>query len=192
MSHFSSVGLRNMSAEAAIAADVSWWCSSRRHPRPLHNLLECDHSSFTSGDSAIKVFQGQSNRPDILLCNAGVTGMDNSLVKDGKEYQLGVNQMAYALMIKMLLPTLQSTARYVGNPRVVFEFPIAFVHMLSGCIHLTSSRRLKPIMLLGVAFVIIRKRWQTELAQRYLDITTVFSVYPSVIWTCLGTSSGVC
>jgi len=88
--------------------------------------------------------------------------MDDSLVKDGKEYQLGVNQMAYALMIKMLLPTLQSTARYVGDPRIVFEFPIAFVNMLSGCIHF---KELKTSQAYNVAGCCVRYN-QEEVANR--------------------------
>ena len=88
--------------------------------------LECDHASFSSVENAMKRFLAESQRLDVLLCNAGVMGLDPSLTKDGYEYQFGINQMAHALIIKMLLPVLQSTAQLTGDVRVVFESSIGF------------------------------------------------------------------
>lgn len=150
-------------------------------------FLECDHSSFTSVESAVKNFQGQSKRLDVLLCNAGVMGMDAGLTKDGYEYQFGVNQMAHALIIKMLLPTLQSTARQAGDARVVFESSIGFRWTPSGGIRFDELRTTQDYNFAGrwvrygqskLANVI----YASELTQRYPEITAV-SVHPGVIWT---------
>lgn len=94
--------------------------------------LECDQTSLTFAESAIKQFLSKSQRLDVLLCNAGVMGTDFSVTKDGYEHQFVVNQMAHALMVKMLLPTLQNTASQTGDARIVFESSIGFRWTPSG------------------------------------------------------------
>lgn len=150
-------------------------------------FLECDQSSFTSVESAIDRFLSQSDRLDVLLCNAGVMGMDAGLTKDGYEYQFGVNQMAHALMVKMLLPTLQSTAQQTGDARMVFESSIGFRWTPSGGILIDELKTSQDYAFAGrwvrygqskLANII----YASELNRRYPDITAV-SVHPGVIWT---------
>ena len=114
-------------------------------------------------------------------------GMDPSLTKDGYEYQFGVNQMAHALMIKMLLPTLQNTARQIGEARVVFESSVGFRWTPSGGIRFDELKTSQDYAFAGrwvrygqskLANVV----YASELARRYPEITAV-SVHPGVIWT---------
>ena len=135
----------------------------------------------------MKQFLDNSERLDVLLCNAGVMGLDAGLTKDGYEIQFGINQMAHALMVKMLLPTLQSTAKQTGDVRVVFESSIGFRWTPSGGIRFNELRTTQDYSFAGrwvrygqskLANVI----YASELAQRNPEITAV-SVHPGVIYT---------
>ncbi|KAL9591682.1 MAG: hypothetical protein Q9179_007477 [Wetmoreana sp. 5 TL-2023] len=173
---------RNSKAAADVIARAK-----RVNPTVDVLFLECDHDSLASVHSAITSFLSRSQRLDVLLCNAGVMGTDASLTKDGYEHQFGINQMAHALMIKLLLPTLQSTARQTGDARVVFESSVGFRWTPSGGIRLDQLKTTQDYAFAGrwvrygqskLANVI----YASELARRYPEITAV-SVHPGVIWT---------
>lgn len=59
-------------------------------------------------------------------------GTDPSLTRDGYEHQFRINQMAHALIIKMVLPTLRSSAQKTGDVRDVFNSSIGFRWTPSG------------------------------------------------------------
>ena len=173
---------RNSKGAAEVIAQV-------QDANPTVNLtfLECDHTSLASVESAIKRFLHSSQRLDVLLCNAGVMGTDPSLTKDGYEHQFGVNQMAHALIVKMLLPTLQSTAKQTGDARIVFESSIGFRWTPSGGIRFDELKTTQDYSFAGrwvrygqskLANVV----YASELARRYPEIITV-SVHPGVIFT---------
>ena len=151
------------------------------------DYLECDHTSFSSIAKAIRKFHAELQRLDVFLCNAGVMGTDPSLTKDGYESQFGINQVAHALMIKMLLPTLQSTAQKTGDVRVVFESSVGFRWTPSGGILFDELKTTQDYWFAGrwvrygqskLANVI----YASELARHYPEITSV-SVHPGVIYT---------
>ena len=173
---------RNSKGAASVISQV-------KDANPTVNLifLECDQTSLSSVESAIKQFLSHSQRLDVLLCNAGVMGTDPSLTKDGYEHQFAVNQMAHALMVKMLLPTLQSTAHQTGDARVVFESSVGFRWTPSGGIRFDELKTTQDYSFAGrwvrygqskLANVI----YASELARRYPEITAV-SVHPGVIFT---------
>ncbi|KAL8751647.1 MAG: hypothetical protein Q9199_006270 [Rusavskia elegans] len=89
-------------------------------------FLDCDHTSLASVQKVMRKFISESQRLDILFCNAGVMEIDPTLTEDGYEQQFGINQMAHALMIKMLLPTLQSTAQKTADVRIIFHSSVGF------------------------------------------------------------------
>lgn len=126
---------RNSTAAANVISEAEAE-SAARNPSLKLTFLECDHTSFPSVENAIRQFLSETQRLDVLLCNAGVMGTDPSLTRDGYENQFGINQMAHTLMIKMLLPILQSTAQMTGDVRVVFESSIGFRWTPSGGIRL--------------------------------------------------------
>ena len=151
------------------------------------SFLECDQTSLSSTENAVKKFLSDSQRLDVLICNAGVMGTDPSLTKDGYEYQFGINHVAHALVVKMLLPSLQRTAAQTGDARIVFVSSIGFRWTPSGGIVFKELKTTQDYSFAGrwvrygqskLANVV----YAAELARRYPDITSV-SVHPGVIWT---------
>lgn len=76
-------------------------------------LLELDLSSFESVKKAAAVVKANESRLDILITNAGVMGASGT-TEEGYELQFGVNHMGHALLIQLLLPLMQQTAKMEG------------------------------------------------------------------------------
>lgn len=83
------------------------------------SFLPLDLSSFESIKSSAQTFQQLESRLDILVNNAGIMFTDEGLTSEGYEIQFGTNHMGHALFIKLLLPTLQSTAKLNPETRVI-------------------------------------------------------------------------
>ncbi|MCJ1235694.1 hypothetical protein MMC14_003665 [Varicellaria rhodocarpa] len=149
------------------------------------SYIECDQTSLSSTENAVKQFLSTSQRLDVLLCNAGVMGTDPSLTKDGYEYQFGINHMAHALMVKMLLPSLQRTATQTENARIIFLSSVGYRFPPLGGIVFKELKTTQDRFFAGrwvrygqskLANVI----YANELARRYPDITSM-SIHPGVI-----------
>ena len=83
-------------------------------------LLELDLASFESVKAAAAKFTTLAKRLDILYLNAGFMGAPDSLTQEGYELQMGVNHLAHALLLHLLLPTLQQTVSSTGTkPRII-------------------------------------------------------------------------
>ncbi|KAK5078967.1 hypothetical protein LTS08_003881 [Lithohypha guttulata] len=84
-------------------------------------FLECDLTSFDSIKKAAKTFTSESDRLDILMNNAGIMACPEGLTNEGYEVQFGTNHVGHSLLIKLLLPTLQKTAKDAptGSVRIV-------------------------------------------------------------------------
>jgi NAD(P)-dependent dehydrogenase (short-subunit alcohol dehydrogenase family) len=77
-------------------------------------------TNLPSVKACAEKFLAQSNRLDVLMANAGIMAVDAALTEDGYEVQFQVNHLAHALLMKMLLPTLRSTAALPdGDARVI-------------------------------------------------------------------------
>ncbi|GKT53032.1 retinol dehydrogenase [Colletotrichum tofieldiae] len=74
-------------------------------------FLEVDLTSFESIKRAAKEFRSKSETLHILVNNAGIMAWPPSTTKEGYEIQFGTNHMGHALLTKLLLPTLQHTAK---------------------------------------------------------------------------------
>jgi NAD(P)-dependent dehydrogenase (short-subunit alcohol dehydrogenase family) len=57
----------------------------------------------------------QKPRLDILIYNAGVIALPPGTTSDGYEIQFGTNHLGHVLLVKLLLPTLLSTASRPGS-----------------------------------------------------------------------------
>ena len=158
-------------------------------PNAHVTFIECDLASLASVQAAAKQFITESHRLDILVCNGGVMAAPLGLTKDGFETHFGTNHLGHALLIKLLLPTLLSTA----------EHPDSDVRI--GALTSTGSR-FPPTG--GILFSELRTTqdnlgtfgpwlrygqsklanllYAKELAQRYPAITSV-SVHPSAVET---------
>jgi NAD(P)-dependent dehydrogenase (short-subunit alcohol dehydrogenase family) len=73
-------------------------------------FIECDISSLASTHVAAKQFLAQSDRLDVLMCNAGVMAIPPAVSKDGYEIQFATNHLGHALLIKLFLPLMLATA----------------------------------------------------------------------------------
>ncbi len=71
--------------------------------------------SFESIKKAADTVTKSTTRLDILLNNAGIMAKPPSLTKDGYEIQFGTNHMGHALLTRLLLPTLEKTAKEQGD-----------------------------------------------------------------------------
>jgi len=75
------------------------------------SFLSLDLTSFASVAEAARSFTSQSQRLDVLINNAGIMATPAGTTQEGYEIQFGTNHMGHALLTKLLLPTLISTAK---------------------------------------------------------------------------------
>ena len=179
--HIFFTGRQSQSAEHTISQ------IRKQAPAVGVTFIQCDQTSLGSVESAAKEFLAQSQRLDVLLCNAGVMGKDAGLTQDGYEYHFGINHMAHALMVKLLLPTLQRTASQTGDARIIFMSSVGFRWTPSGGIVFKELKTTQDYSFAGrwvrygqskLANVV----YASELANHHPDLTSV-SVHPGVIWT---------
>ncbi|KAL8770585.1 MAG: hypothetical protein Q9194_005129 [Teloschistes cf. exilis] len=147
--------------------------------------LKLDLCSFQSISTAAQEFKSQSQRLDILMNNAGIMATPLAKTEEGYESQFGTNHVGHALLTKLLLPTLLSTAKEEGSDVRI--------------INLTSEGHRFAPRPQGIVFdqSMLEKRgpwprygqsklanilFTKELAKRYPSITSL-AVHPGVILT---------
>lgn len=137
-------------------------------------------SSLASVAATAQQLLSQTERLDILMCNAGVFTVPPALTEDGYETQFGINHIAHALFIKLLLPALLRTpdARVVIMSSQAFRSSrgIQFENMRSTQSGFPASVLRYPQSKLANLL------YAAELARRYPQITAV-SVHPGVATT---------
>ena len=156
------------------------------------SFISCDQTSLASIDAAADKFLAASDRLDVLICNAGIMGVEAGLTKDGYEIQFGVNHVAHSLFIRKFLPLLQSTQSKEGEARIVILSSLGFKLTPSGGIVFDALKTTQEIAIMGrfarygqskLANVL----YSAELANRYKELVVV-ALHPGVIWnTELGT-----
>ncbi|KAK3388017.1 oxidoreductase [Podospora didyma] len=151
-------------------------------------FLECDLDSLASVKSAANRVLAEQSRLDILIANAGVMNHPPALTKDGYEYQFGVNYLSHALLIKLLMPLLESTAaRTEADVRIVQLTSTGFRGAPSGGIQFDSLKTVQKFAVFG-GFVrygqskLADLLLASELAKRYPQFTSV-SVTPGIVGT---------
>lgn len=97
---------RTESKATAAIADIQ-----NIHPSTKISYLPLDLTSFASIHSAADAFHKESQRLDILMLNAGIMAVPAGRTEDGFEIQVGTNHFGHFLLTKLLLPTLQATAK---------------------------------------------------------------------------------
>lgn len=147
------------------------------------SFISLDLASLPSIQSCARSFLSAEKRLDILFCNAGVMALPAGITKEGYEIQFGTNHLGHALLLKLLLPTLQRTAELPGaDVRVV---------MLSSIGHNAAQGRL-PLgeMKGGMGGVSTWTRygyskyanllWAQQLSMRYPRVLSV-AVHPGMV-----------
>ncbi|KAF2994325.1 hypothetical protein E8E14_001920 [Neopestalotiopsis sp. 37M] len=164
---------RNESAAQQVTADIQ---STGSNTKVV--FVQCDHADLASIKKAAHEISKES-RLDVLMANAGVMALPPGLTKDGYELHFGINHVAHALLIRILLPLLQKTAKEHGEARILPISSLALVLAPRG--HGIVFDDLKTTQ----AYWILGK-WQRyaqsklanllygrELARRYPDILTL-------------------
>ncbi|KAF2269423.1 dehydrogenase with different specificitie [Lojkania enalia] len=156
------------------------------NPNVQVTFVACDFTSLQSVYEAGKRVTNESQRLDILICNAGVMAIPKTTTKDGYEVQFGVNHLAHALLIKTLLPLmLHTTTLSDASVRIVILSSLGFRGASTIDFPRLKSEQdmgiLGPFMRYGqskLANVLYAK----ALAKRYPDISSV-SIHPGIIKT---------
>jgi NAD(P)-dependent dehydrogenase (short-subunit alcohol dehydrogenase family) len=163
-------------------------------PNVKVTFLKSDISSFASIKEMVAAFNSQSDRLDILMLNAGVMALDASVSADGYEIQFATNHLGHALLVKLLLPTLQATKRLpdVKDVRIVNLTSQAYQLAPSQGIDFATLKSPQPnlggLMTLGGKWArygqskLAQLLYSQELARHYPDVTSV-SVHPGYIKT---------
>jgi NAD(P)-dependent dehydrogenase (short-subunit alcohol dehydrogenase family) len=149
-------------------------------------FFTCDFTSLESVKTAGNAITSSVSRLDLVFCNAGVMAVPKATTKDGYEIQFGINHLAHALLVKLLLPVLVRTTEEPGSDvRIVFNTSVGFA--LASTIDFATLRSEQDMGALG-AFKrygqskLANILYARQLAERYPAITTV-SIHPGVINT---------
>jgi len=102
---------KGQATAAEIASDPDVVTNS---PRTEIRVLVLDLASLGSVQRAAREFRTAASRLDMLMCNAGIMATAPGVTQDGYEAQLGTNHMGHALLVRLLLPMLESTATLPG------------------------------------------------------------------------------
>jgi NAD(P)-dependent dehydrogenase (short-subunit alcohol dehydrogenase family) len=157
---------------------------------PNANLVfvECDLTSLVSVKAAAERILAESDRLDVLMCNAGIMATPPSVTTDGYEVQFGTNHLGHALLIKKLLPLLLRTnTRPETDVRVVILTSTGFIAHPTGGITFDT---LKSPQDFGAGGPWVRYGqsklanilYARELARRHPEITSL-SIHPGVVKT---------
>ncbi|GAB7350122.1 hypothetical protein MBLNU459_g0786t1 [Dothideomycetes sp. NU459] len=160
-------------------------------------FVQCDLSNLASVKEASKAILAQIDRLDIFMCVAGIMGTHPSLSTDGYEIQFATNHVGHALMTKLLLPTLLSTAEdRTADVRIVITTSTAAgpTTLPSGSIQFdklktTQSMPMGPMRRYGQS-KLANLYYARALARRYPQIMTT-SVHPGLGYTGLQNSLGL-
>jgi NAD(P)-dependent dehydrogenase (short-subunit alcohol dehydrogenase family) len=151
--------------------------------------------------SAAKNFLALTPRLDVLMCNAGTMATPPSLSEDGYELQFATNHLGHALLMKLLLPLLLSTASSAPNAdiRIINLSSVAYrIGTPTSGIEFAKLRTknanygsfLNPNKWVCYAqSKLANLLYATELAERYPSILSV-AVHPGFVKTTLHQNEG--
>ena len=163
----------------------------KAHPDAHITYLPLDLTSFASIATATRTFTSKETRLDCLMNNAGIMATPPGETKEGYEIQFGTNHMGHALLTRLLMPILQSTAKEPGaDVRIVNMSSEGHNLARQGAATILNQEKLKQLhawprygysKLANLFFT-------RELAARYPEITSV-AIHPGVIKSDLWASS---
>ncbi|PLN80296.1 putative short-chain dehydrogenase/reductase family protein [Aspergillus taichungensis] len=145
--------------------------------------IPLDLTSFQSIRAAAQQFQGECDRLDRLVLNAGTMANPPGVTEEGFEIQLGTNHMGHFLLTKLLLPTLLKTAREVPDADVRVVTVSSLAHNTAPAYEvLTSTDALLQTGSLTRygASKAANVLFAAELARRYPELLSV-SLHPGAV-----------
>ena len=158
------------------------------NPSAPVRFLECDLASLASVAIAARNFTSENKRLDILICNAGLMDTNPGLTSDGYEKLFGINYLGHALLIKLLLPTMEltSTAEHTDVRIVSLTSTAAAIYPWGG-IQFDQLHTTQPSLLFGAWHRYGQSKLAVllhavELARRHPAVTIV-AVHPGAVKT---------
>ncbi|KAJ5604829.1 hypothetical protein N7510_009983 [Penicillium lagena] len=152
------------------------------------SFVSCDLSSLRDVKEASEKFLATTPRLDILICNAGIMALAPGRTVDGYEVQFGTNHLGHALLIRKLLPLLETTAlESGGDARIVLLTSEGHALHPGKGIDFESVRTEQEFAFGGPwrrygQSKLANLLYARQLAGRYPGITSV-SVHPGVVAT---------
>lgn len=167
-----------------------------KHPSTPITFIQADLASIASIKAAANQFLSQSTRLDLFFANAGVMSLPPGLTKDGYEIQFGTNHLGHAALVKILLPTLEATARQGHDVRVIWTSSLGY-RAASGIDFAslkTTQAHLSPVHFMSEWFRYGQSKlanllYAREFTARHPLVTSV-SVHPGVAATELARGLG--
>jgi NAD(P)-dependent dehydrogenase (short-subunit alcohol dehydrogenase family) len=109
------IGSRSQSRGEAAAEDVRVLSGSGKV-----SSLVLDLANLKSIESFASNFQGEHEKLDVLVNNAGVMAIPSrELTVDGFEKQLGINHIGHFHLTNLLMPQLKAAGKATGDARVI-------------------------------------------------------------------------
>lgn len=168
-----------------------------KHPKVPITFIKCDLASLDSIQSAAREIVSKTDRLDILMANAGIMSVPHGLTKEGYEIQFGTNHMGHALLVKLLTPLMESTAKRTGDARIVWTTSQGYRGHPSGGILFdkvkTPQADIFPVMGRWMRYgqsKLANLLYAREFAKHHPSITSV-SIHPGISMTGLVTSRGM-
>ncbi|KAI1626869.1 short-chain dehydrogenase/reductase [Exophiala viscosa] len=150
--------------------------------------LQLDLASLPSIKKAADQVTTRTDRLDILVLNAGIMAVPSAKTAAGQEIQLGTNHVGHFLLTKLLLPTLDHTAKKYSPDVRIISLSSAAWQMAPNIDTIVSTEKLlaqKPWTCYGASKA-ANVMFAAELARRYPQFTSV-SLHPGMIKTDLYT-----
>lgn len=146
--------------------------------------LPLDLSSLPSVKAAADQVMRNSERLDILVLNAGIMAVPPGKTASGQDIQLGTNHIGHFLLTKLLLPTLEKTAKQHNSDVRVVAVSSEAHNMAPNLNTILSTEKLtatSPWVRYGASKA-ANVMFAAELARRYPQLTSV-SLHPGMIKT---------
>ncbi|KAK3630354.1 hypothetical protein LTR56_006970 [Elasticomyces elasticus] len=165
-----------------------------KFPEAPVTFVQCDLASLESVQKAAKSILEQTDRLDVGMLNAGVMALPPGLTKDGYEIQFGTNHIGHALLVKLLTPLLESTAKRTSDVRLVWNTSLGYKGHLKGGIFFdklkTTQSNITPALAHWMRYgqsKLANLVYSRAYANKHPSITSV-SIHPGVSATGLVTS----
>ena len=159
-------------------------------------FVSCDMTSLASVQTAAKEVLSKTDRLDVFMANAGVMAVAAGQTKDGYETQFGINHMGNALLVDLLTPLLESTAKKHGDVRIIWNTSEGHgLHPAGGILFDKVKTPQNDIAYFGGAWVrygqakLANLLYARSYAKHHPTVTSV-SIHPGVSATGLVTSLG--
>ena len=146
--------------------------------------LPLDLTSLPSIKQAADQVISHSNRLDILVLNAGIMAVPPGKTASGQDIQLGTNHVGHFLLTKLLLPTLQRTAKEHNSDVRVISVSSEAQNLAPSLDTIISTEKLTATgpWTRYAASKAANIAFAAELARRYPSLTSV-SLHPGIIKT---------